>query len=570
MRGTAGRLVYETLKSHGVTCLFGMEDPIHVFHAVDRKATRIITMRDEKHGAIMAHGYAQATGRPGVCAATFGPGATNLITGLLEALRSSVPVIALVQDQPARNKNRNASSELDHAAALGPFVKAVRRIDYPEQAADVIRTAFRLATSGRPGPIAVLCPTDVMALEAEADTGADAAYTSFPAGRSRASRDSIARAAALLARAERPLIIAGGGTVISGAFTELVQLAERFGAPVGTTLTGRGAIPDNHPLALSALGNQIGGKYGRGRVGNPLYEDADLVFVLGSRTGQLCTVDWKLPKLGTRVIHLDIDPAEIGRNFATDVGLVGDVRDTLRDLLDHCARESIGRADRSNGGRIAALKEEWVALNRPLVASSARPIRPERLMAEINRVVDRSTLMVADASYASAWVISHIDVPVSGRFVLSPRGTGSIGWAFPAALGAKLGDPARTVICVGGDGGFGYVMNELETAARYRIKVIMVVLNNGTLGYQRHWEEKAMGRYMDCDFLDIDHAALARALHCAGERVTDPADIAPALGRALAADGPYLIDVVVDPNVPGPVTGMERDGAIGVVPGSSH
>jgi len=283
MKATAGRLVYETLKSHGVRCLFGMEDPIHVFHAVDRAYTRIVTIRDEKHGAIMAHGYAQATGRPGVCAATFGPGASNLATGLLEALRSSVPVIALVQDHPMRMRNRNASSELDHQAALGPFVKSVLRIDAPEQAGDIVRSAFRIACTGRPGPVAVLCPTDVMGVEAEAETDAPDAYRHFPANRVRAGRDEIARAAALIADAKRPLIIAGGGCVLSGAFDELRLLAERFSAPVATTLTGRGAIADAHPLAIGPLGGQTGGEYGRSRIGNALLAEADLVFILGSR-----------------------------------------------------------------------------------------------------------------------------------------------------------------------------------------------------------------------------------------------------------------------------------------------
>ena len=167
MHASAGRILYETLKAHGVTCLFGMEDPIHVFHAVDRAATKVITVRDEKHGAIMAHGCAQATGRPGVCASTSGPGATNLITGLLEALQSSVPVIALVQDHPLKLKGRHAGSALDHAAALTPFVKAVIRIDYPERTAELVRSAFRIATTGRPGPVALICPSDVMATETD-------------------------------------------------------------------------------------------------------------------------------------------------------------------------------------------------------------------------------------------------------------------------------------------------------------------------------------------------------------------------------------------------------------------
>lgn len=557
MRGTGGALLYATLKSHGVTCLFGMEDPIHVFHAVDRSFTRIVTVRDEKHAAIMAHGYAQVTGRPGVCAATFGPGATNLITGLLEAQRSSVPVIALVQDHALRLKNKHASSALDHAVALAPYVKEVIRIDMPEQAGDAVRKAFRIATTGRPGPVVLLCPGDVMAAEAEAETWADQTYTHFPANRVRASHDSIAGAARLLASARRPLLIAGGGTIISGAEEEVRLLAELFDMPVATTMTGRGAIPDAHPLAAGPLGSTTGGRYGRGRISNTLFAEADVVFVLGSRTGQLCYSDWTLPKAGTKLVHLDIDPAEIGRNFATDVAMVGDVRDTLRDLLAHCAEHGLARTEAASRERLEALTRDWREAFRPVATSGQVPIRPERLLAEISARAHGKTLIVTDASYITGWAMSHIDVPKAGRFILSPRGTGGIGWSLPAAIGAKLADPSLDIVCVTGDGAFGYVFNELETAARYGVEVQVVVFNNGTLGFQRHWEQKVMGRYLECDFLDIDFAELGRALKCGGERITDPAGIAAGLARGQAAKGPYVLDVVIDPNATAPIVGFE-------------
>lgn len=557
MRATGGALLYATLKSYGVTCLFGMEDPIHVFHAVDRSFTRIVTVRDEKHAAIMAHGYAQVTGRPGVCAATFGPGATNLITGLLEAQRSSVPVIALVQDHALRLKNKHASSALDHAVALAPYVKEVIRIDTPEQAGDAVRKAFRIATTGRPGPVVLLCPGDVMAAEAEAETWADLAYSHFPANRVRASRDSIAAAAQLLASARRPLLIAGGGTIISGAEEEVRLLAELFDMPVATTMTGRGAIADAHPLAAGPLGSTTGGRYGRGRISNTLFGEADVVFALGSRTGQLCYSDWTLPKPGTKLIHLDIDPAEIGRNFATDVAMVGDVRDTLRDLLAHCAEHGLASTDAGSRERLDALTHDWRAEFRPVATSGQVPIRPERLLAEISARAGEKTLIVTDASYVTGWAMSHIDVPKAGRFILSPRGTGGIGWSLPAAIGAKLADPSLNVVCVTGDGAFGYVFNELETAARYGVEVQVVVFNNGTLGFQRHWEQKVMGRYLECDFLDIDFAELGRALKCGGERITDPAGIAAGLARGQAAKGPYVLDVVIDPDATAPIVGFE-------------
>lgn len=553
MKRTAGRLVCEALTQRGIDCIFGMEDPIHIFHAVDREKMRIITMHDERHGAIMAHGYAAVTGRPGVCAATFGPGATNLITGLYEAQRSSVPVIALVQDHPLRLRGRHANSELDHAGALAPYVKAVLRIDYPDQAGAASERALSIALSGRPGPVALLCPTDVIGEETDAPVPPP-----LPIGRTVASSHDIAEAARLLASAASPVLVSGGGAMLSGAAAEVRALAELFNAPVATTLTGRGIIPDSHPLATGAIGNQTGGLLGRGRIANAIVKEADLVFLIGTKTGQLAYADWTLFTPGTRIVHLDIDPAEPGRNFAPKAVLIGDVRETLRALLAHCAASGLGAPARDNGGRIAALKEEWRAANHPYVTSDAVPIRPERVMAEINAVTNPDTIVVADASYSSGWVMSHIDIHAPNRALLSPRGTGMIGWGFAAAVGAKMGRPDKTVICVTGDGGFHYLLGELETAARYGIKVVTVVLNNATLGFQRHWEEKALGSYRECDFLDVDFGAVARALGCAGERVSEPSNLAGALQRALAAPGPSLIDVVVSAEVAAPVTGFER------------
>ena len=419
MRGTGGRLLYETLKDFGVTCLFGMEDPIHVFHAVDRKATRIVTIRDEKHGAIMAHAYAQTTGKPGVCAATSGPGASNLVTGLLEALRSSVPVIALVQDHPLRLKGRNASSELDHEAALAPYVKATIRIHQAERVPEMVRRAFRLATSGRPGPVALLCPTDVMAAEAEADTSAEPIYARYPALRSRASGDGLLEAARALAAAKHPLLVAGGGCISSGAGAEIVALAERFAAPVATTLIGKGTIADTHALSVGVLGSSTGGMYGRGKIPNTLMAEADVVFIMGSRTGQLVFSDWSLVRPDATVIHLDIAPEEIGRNFATRIPLLGDVRDSLRDLLALCELHDLARRDPGNGGRLQSMKEEWQRELAPVATSRRQPMRPERVMAELERVIGPSTLLVTDASYSSGWAMSQLSVPVAECVVMT-------------------------------------------------------------------------------------------------------------------------------------------------------
>jgi acetolactate synthase-1/2/3 large subunit len=422
----------------------------------------------------------------------------------------------------------------------------------------IIRRAFRIATSARPGPVVVLCPTDAMAATGECDVHAEADCANYPASRSSADDAGLARAAELLAAAERPLLIAGGGTMISGAFAELLDLSERFAAPVATTYTGRGNFADDHPMAVGPVGSSVGGKYGRGQVGNALLAEADLVFLMGTRTGQLCYSDWTLPKPGTTVIHLDVDANEIGRNFATALSLVGDVRDSLRALLKHCRAQDIRRAQPDNGARRRALLEDWRAELATVATSTQTPMRPEAVIAAIDATVENSSLIAVDASYVTNWIVSNIRVPGPGRFILSPRGTGGIGWALPAAVGAKLAAPERDVICVSGDGAFGYVLGELETAARYNVDITIIVFNNSTLAFQRHWEEVAMGSYRECDFLDVDYSEVARALKCGGERVDEVADLADAMARGRAYPGPYLIDAVVDPEAAGPVMGMER------------
>ena len=545
-----------TLDAYGVEVIFGMEDPVQLYHHLDRRRIRAVTIRDEKHGAIMAHGYAKTSGRPGICAATFGPGATNLITGLLEAQKSSVPVIAFIQEIPASQRDRHASSEIDHITALTPYTKKVFRIDTPERCCDIVRRAFRLATSGRPGPVAVLCPADVMTMQTEAFTHAEPAFARFPATRPRPPRSGIDAAAALLGAAERPVIIAGGGSILSGASDQIAALAERLGAPVATTMTGRGTLADSHPLCAGALGSSTGGTLGRGRIANAEVAGADAVLICGSRTGQICYMNWEQPGPDTRIIHLDIDPEEPGRNFDTDITLIGDVRETLTEMLAHPAIDRPGAAQAA-AARLAAGKDAWRTEFRAAAFANTTPMRPERVLAEISDRMTPGTILVNDASYSSGWTFSHVDNPAAGSNILSPRGTGGIGWSLPAAMGAKLAAPDAPVICVTGDGAFGYVMAELETAARCDIAVVVVVLNNATLGFQRHFENKLFGEYGECDLSDIDHAALARVLGCDGERVSEPDALGAALDRGLAAACTYVIDAVIDAEAMAPIVGLD-------------
>jgi acetolactate synthase-1/2/3 large subunit len=562
MTTTVADIMAATLKAYGATHLFGMKDPIALYHAVRPLGIHAITVRDEKHGAIMAHGFAKATGRPGICTAMCGPAATNLITGLLEALQSSIPVIAFVVEVAAAQKGRHASSDLDHERALAPFAKWVGRIDVPERAGEMVRHAFRIATSGRPGPVVVLCPRDVMGAAAECEVTADPQYVRVPSMRSRGSCEGIAAACELLLGAEQPAIISGGGAILSGAAGDIVELAELCSVPVATTMNGRGAIADSHPLSVGALGTSTGGQYGRGQVANAVVAEADVALILGSRNGQICSYDWTLPRAGTKIVHVDVDAMEIGRNFATTVALLGDVRETVRDIVELCRDRGGRRANEDQLARVARLRAAWLEEIDVVARSQQVPIRPERLLRAISERMNGDDIVVTDASYITGWTFSHVDSHGNGNGVISPRGTGGIGWSLPAAIGAKVAQPDRHVLCLTGDGGFGYVLGELETAARNKINLNVIVFNNATLGFQKHFEEQLLGDGWECDLLEIDHAAVAREMGWQGERVVQPSEIGPALDRARQSGAPYLVDVAIDPEAIAPIVSLTDAGAV--------
>jgi acetolactate synthase-1/2/3 large subunit len=560
MKNTAGRFLYETLKAYGVTHLFGMDEPVHLYDALDRRIIKPITIRDEKHGVIMAHGYAKATHKPGVCTSIRGAGTTNLISGLAEAFKSSTPIIAIISEVSPRYRGKNASQEIDQASLLKSVVKSVEVLDDPNRVCEMTRKVFRIATSGRPGPAALLCPQDVLSTLIDIDVYSDPGYEKYPSNRTCADRRSIEAAADLLLQAKRPLIIGGGGCLISQASAEVIELAEMLHLPVATTIMGKGLIPDSHPLSIGVMGSYTGGKYGRGAIANRLVSMADLAFIMGSRTDQIPYSDWSLPKKGTEIIHLDIDPEEIGRNFRTRLAMVGDVKETLRELLAHCAQSNVKPDNEWQVKEIDVQKKTWRSLNEPLFNSVDVPIRPERVLKEISSHLDEKSIIVTDASYVSSWAASHIDNLIAGGNFIFPRAMAGIGWGLPAAMGVSLGQPGKTVFCLTGDGAFGYVMNELETAARYNIKVITLVFNNGSFGFQKHYEESIFGKSVECELLDINYAQVAVALGCKGERVIKPEEINNALSRALVAETPYVLDIVIDPNAIAPLTMFDNFG----------
>ncbi|MFC7738934.1 acetolactate synthase catalytic subunit [Roseomonas sp. GCM10028921] len=554
-RDTVAHAIARGLIRHGVTHVFGQSLPSMLHLACEEVGIAQVAYRTENAGGYMADGFARISGRAGVVTAQNGPAATLLVPPLAEALKVSIPLVALVQDVARDQTDRNAFQELDHLALFAPCTKWVRRVTEASRIEDYLDQAFATACSGRPGPVALLLPADLLlqaapALTRTADLGR------FPLDRPTANAEQVAAAAEAILAAERPVVIAGGGVHISGAAQELSDLQELAHLPVGTTVMGKGAVSEDHPLSLGVVGSSMGPN-AASRDLRSVITDADLVVLVGNRTNQNGTDSWALYPKGARYIHIDVDGTEIGRNYEA-TRLLGDARESLRALVEAFQNRDLStrRAARAGlEGRIAAGRKRSWEDSAPHRTSTASPIRPERLMEELQRVLTEDSIVVADASYSSIWITNYLRVRRAGQRFLTPRGLAGLGWGFPMALGAKVARPDATVFCVVGDGGFGHVWSELETARRMGIKVVLMLINNGILGFQKHAENVKFGAHTSAvHFHPVDHAGIARATGCLGLRVTDPADLSAALREAMASEVTALIEVMADENAYPPIT----------------
>ncbi|WP_407520525.1 acetolactate synthase catalytic subunit [Methylobacterium oryzisoli] len=563
---TGADVLASALQRHGVREVFGQSIPSALFLAAPSYGIRQVGYRTENAGAAMADAFARVSGRVGVVAAQNGPAATLLVPGLAEALKASIPVVAIVQDVNRRFTDKNAFQELDHFALFSGVAKWVRRIGDPGRIDDYVDMAFAAAASGRPGPAVLLVPLDVLDERAEIDAVAPrraASLGTYPLDRTVADPARIAEAAALIAGAERPLVIAGGGVHSSGASAELAAL-QALGLPVGTTVMGKGAVDETHPLSLGVVGYFMAPR-GRSAHLREVVTGADVVVLVGNRANQNGTDSWSLYPRDARYVHIDVDGAEIGRNYEA-LRLAGDAKLTLAALTEALQGSGLPGSQGNRAAleaRIAAAREHHREDMARLVDLDAVPVRPERILAEIDAVLTPETIAVADASYASIWIANFLTARKAGQRFLTPRGIAGLGWGLPFALGAKVARPDAPVICVTGDGGFGHVWSELETARRMKLPVVLVVLNNQILGYQKHAELSLFGNFTDvCHFEAVDHAAIARACGCAGVRIERPGDLAEALRTALAADGVTVIDVVTDQRAYPPITSFEGKDAL--------
>ena len=548
---TVAETVVDCLLRHGVEVMFSQSLPSAILLAAEERNITQYMYRTENAGAVMADGYARTSGKVGVVSAQNGPAATLLVPGLAEALKVSVPVVALVQDVVREQSDRNAFQEFDHIALFQSCTKWVRRVTEASRVVDYIDMAFANAASGRPGPVALILPADLLLEKTSVPELRTSNLGYFPLDRTLADPARIDEAVELLASASSPLLLAGGGVHLSGASEAVAALQRDANLPVMTTVMGKGVVDERHPLSIGVTGYAMG-KLSPTRYMRPLIEQADVILLVGTRTNQNGTDSWALYPQHARYIHIDVDGAEIGRNYEA-LRLNGDARLTLEAIHEKLK----GRRDAAPDveRRIAEARQKHAEDIAVVELSDASPIRPERMAADLRQVLTPETIVVADASYATLWVACYLPSLRSGMRFITPRGLAGLGWGLPLALGAKVAHPECPVLCMVGDGGFAHVWSELETAARRKTPVVLTVLNNSCLGYQKDAEDVKFGRHSTaCYFTAVDHAAIARASGCRGVRVEKASEYLPALREALACNETTVLDVITDPAAYPPVT----------------
>ncbi len=535
------------LQANGVKHVFGLcgDTSLPFYDALARLDHGIdhVLTRDERSAGYMADAYARVTGKPGVCEGPSGGGATYLLPGLVEANESSIPVLGITSDVSVGSRGKFPLTELDQQSLYRPLTKWNTTIDRVDQIPGAVRSAFRAMTTGRPGAAHICLPYDLQKQEIDpAEVWAQPGHDRFPAMRSRPHQADVEIAAEKLVAARRPVIVCGGGVVLAGACGVLEALATMLNAPVCTTVSGKGTLPDSHPLSAGVVGTNGGVPATR-----EVVMQADLVFFVGARAGSTTTEHWKYPGRDVPIIHLDVDGMTVGTNYRTDVALVGDALLGLADLNEAVrVRLKHRPADAADGRAIAGkARARKLADFAALAASADTPIKPERVVDSLNRHLPAGAILVADPGTPCPYFSAYFDAPQAGRHFITNRAHGALGFALSAGVGAQFGRPDAMVVAAMGDGSFNFTCGELETVVRRGVPLKMVVFSNTVYGWIKASQKTGYGeRYFSVDFNRTDHARVAEAFGVKSWRVEDPADVDAAIKAALSHDGPALVDVI--------------------------
>ncbi len=548
MEMTGGEALVRMLQAHGAGPMFGMGgfQLLPFYDAARRLRLNHNLINDERCAVFAADAYAKVSNRVGLVDATLGPGATNLVTGLIEALNAGSPLVVIIGDAHRDHAGKNMTQETDQVSILRPACKELLRIESIQRIPEILSRAFSVATSGRPGPVIVDVPEDIAhgVYSFPADSfSADPAHCGIPALRCRPEAGPCAKAAGLIAGAKRPMVLCGGGIHLSQAWQALADLASACSIPVAHTLTGKGAIACTDPLNAGLFGRYD-------RIANKLIEESDCLLVVGCKLGEIATKRYSIPAPEQTVIHLDNVAEEMGRTYQPHIKLWGDAKAGLQDLLTHLEPTATAQrvARKAYAQEIPQRMKEWRADVSAKLNSDESPVHMARLITDLNRLLPADGYLVADGGFAAHWGGLLFDSKRAGRQFVPDRGFASIGYGLPGAIGAQLAAPDAVVVGLTGDGGFNMVLGDLETARRMKLGINIIVVNNAASGYVRALQHLmyGAGAYQSSELSETNYARVAEAMGCHGLRVESPEQLGPALQAAFAeTNRPSIIDVMV-------------------------
>lgn len=563
----AGQIIGQTLKLYGIEYFFaftgGDQD---IWLGLREAGIKYILPHSERSAVAMADAYARITGKPSFTYGQSGPGAAVCVSGLVDAYWAKSPVLCITSDTHSAVQYRYAYQGIDDQQDLFSIItKWNVRVPNLGRLPDLLRSAIRVAVSNVPGPVHIDIPSELTIFTKEdlpnVELYAEPECMQFPAYRRPPLVREIERAMNVIANAHRPLILAGGGVLMSEAWEELNRFAKMFSIPVVATAAGKSAFPTIHPLAVGVTGN-----YSR-KVANDVVEKCDTYIVIGSNLGDMTTKRWRLPPPATKIIHIDLDPNVMGANLKEEISIVADAKLALQALIEagqasDLMKKACPWADwvKEVQSMVAAWREAFQNLARNRGTPGA--LNPYFIFHVLNTLIDAEDLVVADTGYMGAYAAALIDIKKPGRKYL--RTAGSLGWGFPASLGAQIAINHRTdtkgrVICITGDGGIGYHVADIETAVRMGLPVIVLVLNNSTLAFEYHLQKYMYKTEVAevNDFQNIDYGNVAKAFGAYGEKVTNPGEVEDALKRVLNCGETAVVDFAIDREFYAPVVYYE-------------
>ncbi|NQV98487.1 MAG: thiamine pyrophosphate-binding protein [Rhodospirillales bacterium] len=545
---TGAEAMVQLLKAHGVRHIFGLcgDTTLPFYDALYRldHGMQHILSRDERCAGYMADAYARVTGRVGVCEGPSGGGATYILPGVVEANDSSVPVLSITSDVSVSSIGRYPLTELRQDDLFAPLTKWNGVINSAERLPNMVRAAFRAMTTGRPGAAHLGLPFDIQKAAVNPDDlWAQPEFASYPAWPSGPDAQVIDDALSAILAAKNPVMICGGGPVLAGGEAAVQAFVETLNMALATTVSGQGTLSDDHPNHLGVVGSNGGVPATRAVV-----DAADLVIFVGCRAGSVTTERWRSPKPSTKVIHFDSDPMVISANYRTQVGVVADIKLAFEAMNTALAQLGAGTTDFGGDKRVAAAKGIKFREFGELAASNETPIRPERVIADLNAVLPSDAVIVADPGTPCPYFSAFYKIPHSGRHFITNRAHGALGYALGASIGAQFGRPSSRVVSVMGDGSFGFTVGELETVTRYKLPILFIVFSNSVFGWIKAGQKSGFDeRYYSVDFNRTDHAAVARAFGVKSWKVEDPRELTQVFRDALAHDGPTLVDIISQP-----------------------